>query len=448
MGPVVCVVVGAVLAAAGADDGWQTVPVFDDPGLTVRVKVKKQAKASDAGWLVLEFVNGGKEPMTVTNAHYRIGAEFFNLQTDQRGGSGGLASGNTFDLFPEAWKTTPVAPIVLKPGEPYRAVDQPSNYSTALLGVSSGLRVRAALHMRLEVKDGRVWETPPKGVAFAFDWLPPDADDVAVMRRRLKAMMAEPSRYVHQVYLLGAYLNFPDAADGVTCDELLAALGRRPEGSAVQGRETIARHLGQRFAAEAAVRDYYLGALKGGDRAAISDLMQVPGLWHKSFVGPLADLFTADPQTYHAALPVLHQHRADWAADQALARKLSAAVRGQQPLLRQKVSELMPGRLMYWAMAVGKLALTGDKGAVADLKPALDDTRNYAKLEHMAFIPGMRSPPTRVCDAALDAILTILDGGPDDAYRKAGLIGVRDSAAAAKIRDEMIAELKKRLSER
>ena len=65
-------------------------------------------------------------------------------------------------------------------------------------------------------------------------------------------------------------------------------------------------------------------------------------------------------------------------------------------------------------------------------------------------MPGdMRVPPLRVCDVALDAILTIMDGTPDAVYRRAGPVQERRDnldAAYAALRDRMIAELKKRLA--
>jgi hypothetical protein len=448
--PVVLAAVAVVQAGRiPADDGWQVVTVFQERDLSVLVRVKERAKASDEGWLVLEFVSGGKDPLTVSGASYRIEARYDDLDTREELGLGSLASGNDFDLFPDARKRLPVA---LAPGKPYRVVDQPSNYSTALMMSlvahhrgSLRLGVRAALHMRLEARDGRAWQTPHEGVSFAFDWVPFDAADVDTMRRRLEAMLAGPSRYYHEVNLLGAYLDLLAVADGVTRDQLLAALRRRPEGSTVNGRKPIAGHLAKRFATDPVVRDYYLDAFKSGHwNTVVLDLLGSDGFWHPSLVGPLADLCTTDGFTL--ALEILHEHSSDWVADGVLARRLSAAVLARCPLLRTRLADLKPEQLPDWAREVRQLALTGDKSLVANLQPALDDVRSCAQLEHVAW--GMLPRPTRVCDAALNAILTLLDGGIEAAYQDAGLSSWSRGVALDKARDGMIAELKKRLNER
>jgi hypothetical protein len=66
----------------------------------------------------------------------------------------------------------------------------------------------------------------------------------------------------------------------------------------------------------------------------------------------------------------------------------------------------------------------------------------------MSLPLSYRVPPLRVCDVALDATLTLLDGSPDEAYRRAGPLPFGcDSldAAYADLRDRMIAALKRRL---
>jgi hypothetical protein len=110
------------------------------------------------------------------------------------------------------------------------------------------------------------------------------------------------------------------------------------------------------------------------------------------------------------------------------------------------LADLKPEQLPDWAREVRQLALTGDKSLVANLQPALDDVRSCAQLEHVAW--GMLPRPTRVCDAALNAILTLLDGGIEAAYQDAGLSSWSRGVALDKARDGMIAELKKRLNER
>src|SRR5438105_15893335 len=94
-------------------ESWQTIAVIQETELSVRLKVLRTASLANPGWMVIEIENKSNIPLTVKDAHYRLESERDNLKTGQLKCSGGLASGNTYDLFPEAWKTVPVSPIVL-----------------------------------------------------------------------------------------------------------------------------------------------------------------------------------------------------------------------------------------------------------------------------------------------------------------------------------------------
>src|SRR5262249_15503563 len=109
--------------------------------------------------------------------------------------------------------------------------------------------------------------------------------------------------------------------------------------------------------------------------------------------------------------------------------------------------------LDQWEYEAGCLGQTRDPDGVALLRPALEDTRARRSTRRMHLAGGLRLPQLRVCDTALDAILTILDGSPDPAYKKAEFdakVWRRDRGdldeAANDARNGMIADLKKRLA--
>jgi len=169
-------------------------------------------------------------------------------------------------------------------------------------------------------------------------------------------------------------------------------------------------------------------------------------IWDKTFIKPLVRLLESDYYKYRYALTVLHKHRVDWKSDQALARQLSAAVRKAYPEVESK--DLVD--FDRWVSGAEDLGLTGDRKMIQLLSPALDDKRElHAPTDGLVGLQA-RKEPLRVCEVALESILTILDGEPDDAYAKAGskeILARRQNTAAewTALRDRMIADLKLRL---
>jgi len=124
---------------------------------------------------------------------------------------------------------------------------------------------------------------------------------------------------------------------------------------------------------------------------------------------------------------------------------LSAAVLKGYPLAGKKPANLTGEELSAWDRDVRLLALTGDRRLVEQLRSALDDGRVHCDLRLLNRTPGMRLPPTRICDSALEALLILLDGSPDAAYARAGWDKRGPDPPYLKVRDQMIVDLKKRL---
>jgi hypothetical protein len=445
---VAALVAGGPLADKAPAAVWRETVLLQEKDLTVRLKVLARASLADPEWLALEFENKGPRPLTVTNAHYRMTAEYRHRGTDQVAGSGSLASGNPYDLFPHAWATTPVSPIVLPPGKTYRAVEQPSDYSAALLGLPppGGLSVRGRVFISVDLRDGRhLRPAEAAGLPFAFDWTYPTDGGFKALRARLVRLLRSPQNRAYHAYLLGAYLRIPQVARAATADELVTALARRR--GPFEGRAEVAAYVAKHFRNAPAVAAYYRQRLKDGDVVVLADLRHA-ALWDRAHVEPLVRLYESDPMKYHETLGVLHQYRGDWIKDGAIVRRLSAVVRRAYPALGQDVRRLEKDGLESWADAIMRLSMTGDRSALVLLRPALDDKRAFRSTKHLSMLGGAHVPPLRVCDVALEATLTLLDGSPDEAYRRAGPgpVGGGDlEAAYAALRDGMIAALKKRL---
>jgi hypothetical protein len=444
----------AALLAGGAPAGkapatvWRDTVLLKEKDLTVRLKVLARASLADIEWMALEFENKGQRPLTVTNASYWMRAEYRHLGTGQGAGSGSLASGNTFDLFPHAWATTPVSPIVLPPGKTYRAAEQPSDYSAALLGLPppGGLSVRGRVYLAVDLRDGRhLRPTEAAGVPFAFDWTHPTDGGFKALRARLARLLRSPQNRAYHAYILGAYLRIPQVARAATADELVTALARRR--GPFEGRAEVAAYVAKHFSNDPAVAAYYRQRLKDGDLVVLADL-RLAALWDRNHVKPLVGLYESDPMKHHEALAVLHRYRDDWVEDGATVRLLSTVVRRAYPALGRDVRRLEKEGLEHWADAVMRLSMTGDRSALVLLLPALADKRAFRSTKRLSLPVGAGVPPVRVCDVALEATLTLLDGSPDEAYRRAGPapVGAGDlDAAYAALRDGMIAALKKRL---
>ncbi len=129
----------------------------------------------------------------------------------------------------------------------------------------------------------------------------------------------------------------------------------------------------------------------------------------------------------------------------------------------------------YWPRAVGALALTGDAKVIPVLTPFLDCRGRLCDgwlFSNPFDFPG-RWPEVRVCDSALHAILTLMGEDLRKAYESYGhptslplLTGHATSlpvlttgpapswseddhhARVCQVRDQMVADLKKRLDRR
>lgn len=195
---------------------------------------------------------------------------------------------------------------------------------------------------------------------------------------------------------------------------------------------------------------YYLEELKRGNPVVLGDL-HVSTRWSPELLEPLISLYESDAHRHGLALYVLHYHRDAWVKNAAVVKRLSAAVFKSFSVLRENVRDLPNADLESWAAAISAVSMTGDLSVIESLLPALDDRRGFRSSRRLALASAMRIPPLRVCDCVLDAILTLLDGSPDQAYSASDSLvrlGVAETdldSSWASVRDRMIIDLKRRL---
>ncbi|MHC4402176.1 MAG: hypothetical protein ACYTG0_21110 [Planctomycetota bacterium] len=448
----------ACLAPDGerADDPgrWEVVEIARAGQMSVRLAVMKRASLGDEAWMVVELENRGEKTLQVRSAAYRIKRESFDLETGKPVSSGSLASGDTYALFPEAWDTPRVAPILLKPGVT-RISQQPSDYSLALLRLpaKSGVRVKARVFFSAELDSGVELRSPERGVPLEFDWVYPDEDGFARARRRLRRVLESPmNRVWRDCHLLEAFLDAPPVAEALSVDELIAAVDWR-DTSPFQGRETIVSHLAERHAENAAVIAFYRERIAAHDAKAIDDLRGSPEIWGESLVELLVDAARKEPKLLDDVVVVFDRWHTRGHVYPAVAKSLSGMRLARSPLSKTELDEMTDRELRTWDGTVKMLGLTHDAGMVPVIRPFLDDKTRLVRSEssRLASYFGVRPPPLRACDVALDAILTILDGSADPAYGKAvESLYPRTfrEAEVNKRRDEIIITLKERLSGR
>ena len=410
-------------AEAKAPAPWQTSQLGRAGDFAVRIAVKGRSSPADEHWLRLEFVNDGKSPVRVKNASYSIDRQVFDLPAGTAAHSGGLASGNTFDLFPDAWKTTPVSPILLPPGVTAVA-EHPSGYSTALLGLppQTGWQVKATARAYVDLADGRRISTPDRGVEVTFVWVYPDEAGLAAMRKRLKALLGQPVNRPYHGYLLSGLLKMPPVAEAVNLEELLAGLRIRK--GPFDGRPYLVDHLNAHHPKDPKVVGFYLAALGAADWAAAEDLLRLPvprkprtadqirpapGIWDDRFVEPLVRMNeqAADHYPKHRyVLTVLNRMYDRWKHDGSVAPRLSAALYKHFPGLKADPGRLDEWGVRSWASQANLLGLTRDPAALALLQPWLEVK---VAIDRGSLPRDMIA--RRACDVAHNAIRDLLGGG-------------------------------------
>lgn len=433
-----------VLAADNIAD-WTAIEVGRTGDLIVRLRVRQETSLADEDWIAVEFDNVGKSDVKIDMAQYRMESERFNLETGIFVSSGSLVSGNTFDLFPHARDTIPVAERVVPPGV-YRMIDHPSLYSSALLGLppGDGCLVKAQIFVDLRIDNERVKLEAKK---FEFQWLYPDAKGFEAMRLRLLHLLANPRNAVQHAYILHTLLAVPELAEAASAQQLLAAIEPRVE--AFSGRQYVLEHLNNHYAGESAVIDHFFSRIVDSDTLITEDLRSVPKVWDSRFLPALLNRFDVRRDSVPDIFVILRQQGTPQRGDKQIASRLSNA------LLR--FGWIEPGETYVPSVLAYQISLMGhtcDRAMIPRLMPYLDDKTQTIDANQLGLSLDIRLPPLRVCDNALEAILEILDGSPGKGYKDAGfkfssVRGARpqDVDEITEMRDNMITTVKQRLAE-
>jgi hypothetical protein len=288
-----------------------------------------------------------------------------------------------------------------------------------------------------------MFATPAKGANFHMDWHYPIPSEIANGQKKLRELLevtafksgSDADGYIDE---LNWVVTIPQVADALTVDELLRALSYR-KGS-MDGRHIVSALISLHFPSDPKVIAYYSEHLSEGDNLALSDIEGNLQLWNPSWIPPLVANF--DKTGSGDALRVLGYHRADWITNAQDVSTLSATLLRHCPILSQATVSLTGDKLTQWKEAADQAGIVGDKTLIKFLAPDLDDKRIIPNPLTQAVTP----PESRVCDWALVAILTILDGPQDVSFKRAAWnVWERDTKKRNAIFDAAIASTKERI---
>jgi hypothetical protein len=291
------------------------------------------------------------------------------------------------------------------------------------------------------LSDGEQVSTPNGGIKIQLQWRYPSPREIEDSKIELRTLLLHPQHTFAHDAALYRLLRIPEVANSLSVDELLHALADRTD--SVDGRDLIVTQIALRFNRDPKVVSYYLERIRRGDHRALFDLESCVQLWSPSWIHPLVTDFEHDGDS--GILRTLSYHRADWGDSLEVVSRLSAALLLSRPLLHVSVASIPISQLADWKTSVQDAVLIGNKEFIRRLSPGLDDHRVIHEPLTM-----LNPPEIRVCDVALVAILTILDGRPQLAFQKAGL-NMPDLEFSPKIQfstfDRVIALTKRRIGE-
>ncbi|MEO6595632.1 MAG: hypothetical protein ABIP94_12840 [Planctomycetota bacterium] len=454
-----------IARSAPAQAGPLVIECHRSDQLSVRFQIAPRATIADTDWITFEFDNHTEHPIELGELMFQIReVEVFDRATGNLVCTKDIGSGNARDLLP----TQGYEPVMLPPG--CTAAARWMNDQTAgMLGAppAGGWRVRAHLWFGMGALDKPVTMPPIPGIAFDFEWLPPDEVGVQLLRERLAELQAARQLPDPSQRLLRTLLAMPEVGGVVPLATLLAV---REVNNGFRGPwHPVRAHLHARFATNAELADWLLERLRSLDPSALEDFAAFWSIWRPDF---LPELVRRHERGEHV-LRLLEGRNAPHRDDPAVCQRLARGARSQLPAAVPKFDTMKPetrrnlaSQLRTWITDIG---MARDRSALPRLTPWLSCKEAWTEL--LVSRPEPREH-RRVCDAALDAVLRVLGDDlaatyADDLASHAGSASPQPEAAGrggARIRrrvtmvstwpaldaqhDRMIERLQLRLAER
>ncbi len=444
---------GQEMGSNSDDPHVQILHVLQTDEIEVDFEVRSHASPLDRRWMTLVFRNLTDQPLEISHARYRIERIAFDSQTGEpRSGGRALAYGDRYNLFPEAWERGQPGPvrIVLGPNETIRISDTISDAATGHLPIAPTRtsRVEADLTFELQIDGEMLPPIPP--VPFAFEWWRIDQRGLEHLFLEFQSMLQEPPDSRHgRASLLEALLANSEIGGRLSTHDLMQVLDAW-EDKKHTPRDVVLRHMQDRVSrVDPALVAWIRTRLEAGNIWAVRDTEDLD-VWDDSFVESLVQMIEQRNYHWYDVLGMLDENCDSWRTDNSVVKRLSAAV---WELMEASAPEVdLATNPKRWASVVERLAMTRDSALLDFFQPGLDVTSLITDVPRRFSTPWSRPyPPARICDVALDGILTLRLGRSEDGYsygrvnRMSSVPDEERDAAYMQLRDEMIAELKKSL---
>ena len=406
---------------------WQSVSLVDNEVLSVKLRYMTVSSLADRHWMALEFDNRSSAPLKVGQISITC-----------------MGIGIRGDTILVRILTNGITTVT---GGPL----------TAALPLPSkeGVRVEATASGDVRLQDNRKFHFDK--VPFIFERRYPNPAEFESMKRELREILHSDPRtsslrqgarirlsdgteavielrnQFEGIYRLRPLLGVKEVSEAMTVEDLLAALK-----TWVISRHIIAKEVAQRFPKAPQVLAYYREELAKENNNAWSDAL-ILEVWNGEFLKVFVERYEQGKRW--PDFSTLERHRKEWIGKPDCVARISAGLLKQHPILKATPEQLLKHELHEWSRAVRYAGATGDRQFIKFLAPALNDTRLVKEPEYSSMI----SLPTRVCDYALSAIQTILDGDSTSASKKAVIAGWSSGSERFAAFDRAITETKKRL---
>lgn len=416
-----------LMQPALGENQWSKMKLGEVDNLEVVLEYRSSASVADDEWIRFVFINKGDAPIEIKDIYYDINRETYSRDGKSLLRSGGLASGNEYDMFPPMHFRGSRSSVVVNSNSSISAARFPSWYSSALLGLPprEGVLVKARLRaLRIEMGNGDHFEIPPEGVGFELMWNHPTEEGMAQLVKRLDSLLQMPAEKMRSIdaYMMGMLLKIEDASAHLTATDVLNAIDMRNGG--FDGRRKLVRFLKKRPSDLDEIINFYRERIQQQDSRVCDDLRIEPSFWRNEFIEPLVVMHEHEENSPpYRSLQLLAEHDTEWKEDAEITQRLSAVIKKQYGwVLDKSLPEIIDDKMLEsWTIAVRELAKTRDAALVSYLTPFLDCKEQVGNPEMYIDSRNGRSLPYRCCDFALEAILTVLDGNVRDAYKRNGL---------------------------
>jgi len=390
---------------ARAGDGYQRFVCIDDPRLTVTLLTKLIASPADEEYVGWEFDNHTKQPLTVSNAHYRLDQV---VKSDRATGKaiskGSMASGGSYDLFRRDGDPVPPGPYDDIPPGVSRHMNYASVYSLTITGFprQGAWTLAGQAHIQITLADKTNLATPQDGVPFHFDLLAADDIAVAAMSTQLKRRLASPTDPFGDAYALSTLFEVDAVATSVDITTLLAGLKRAHFVSS----GAIVKYIDRVHFTDEQTIAFWIDAVNRDDYNLLREIEPATKVRSEKLIEPLvACIERWEHSAGYFALRILHRQRDLMPDRAAVAKRVGPLVLKQSPWLERGETDFE--KHIVWQEQMDNLALTGDPAMTKYFLPYLDCTDVVINARQISLMNSGVS--TRACDYAYNELLVLLD---------------------------------------